>query len=123
MQVHRSSKQSLLSMISVIISSARPQLLKRAISNIERTIGIPFELLVYKNSNAERGICEIYNKGAKDAKYNTLCYMHEDLDIKTENWGKLVLATFAQYKNLGVLGVAGASYKSYAPSGWGPSAV
>jgi hypothetical protein len=108
-------------MISIIISSARPQLLQQAKANIANTIGVPFELLTYNNGNAEKGICEIYNQGARDAQYSILCYMHEDLEIKTQNWGNLVLDIFNAHHDLGVVGVAGSSYKSYAPAAWNPT--
>lgn len=105
-------------MISIIISSGRPSFLKRAKLNIQDTIGIPFELLVYPNYKGDHGLCEIYNQGAREAKYEILCYMHEDLDIRTPNWGQIVLDIFHANQKLGVLGVAGSSYKSFAPSAW-----
>lgn len=105
-------------MISVVIASAKPKLLEKVILNIEQTIGVSFEILSFENSDGKRGICEIYNDGAAKAKYNILCFMHEDLEIKTQNWGEVVISRFNN-KKLGVLGVAGSSYKSYAPSGWG----
>ena len=105
-------------MISIIISSGSPGFLKRAKLNIQETIGIPFELLVYPNFRGSRGLCEVYNQGAREAKFDILCYMHEDLDIQTPNWGQVVLDIFNSHQNLGVLGVAGSSYKSFAPSAW-----
>ena len=107
-------------MISIIISSANAEMLKVAILNIQATIGAtPFEILSYDNSKGENGICEIYNIGAIAAKYEILCFMHEDLDILTNNWGLKVLETFNANKSIGIIGVAGSAYKSRAPSGWG----
>ncbi|MBE9598802.1 glycosyltransferase [Pedobacter sp. MC2016-24] len=105
-------------MISIIICSASRELLASAINNIENTIGVPFEILSYENPKGEFGICNIYNKGAKAAKFDILCFMHEDLDIKTFDWGKIVLQSFSENNNLGIMGVVGCSYKSMAPSGW-----
>jgi hypothetical protein len=107
-------------MISIIISSARPNLLEQATINISETIGLPFELLSYDNSAGKDGLCTIYNRAAVEAKYDILCYMHEDLDIKTKNWGKVVVEIFESQKDIGAIGVAGSSYKSYVPSGWSP---
>jgi len=45
--------------------------------------------------------------------------MHEDIELKTENWGQIVLEIFQKNQDLGLVGVAGSSYKSLAPSGWG----
>lgn len=105
-------------MISIIICSANNELLASAKINIEKTIGVPFEVLSYENSKGEFGICSIYNKGAKAAKFDILCFMHEDLDIKTADWGEVVLQSFKENENLGVMGVVGCSYKTLAPSGW-----
>jgi hypothetical protein len=110
-------------MISIIISSANPSMLEDISENIKSTIGVPYELLSYSNSNGEKGICEIYNKGAQKAKYDVLCYMHEDLDLKTQNWGEVVLDKFKKDSEIGVLGVVGGLYKSYAPSGWAAVSV
>lgn len=105
-------------MISVIISSADQRLLKTASANIEQTIGVPFEIISTENSSGEKGICEVYNNSASKAKYDLLCFMHEDVEIKTQDWGSKVLAQFAENPDWGVLGVAGSAYKTFAPSGW-----
>jgi hypothetical protein len=94
-------------MISVVIASANPGLLTNVITNIERTIGVDFEIISFENGNGERGICELYNIGAQRAKYDILCYMHEDLEIKTLDWGREVVRIFNQRQGVGVIGVAG----------------
>lgn len=105
-------------MISIIISSANAQLLTDVILNIRDTIGVEYEIISIDNSNGSKGICEVYNIGAAKARYDLLCYMHEDIKFHTENWGMLVAEKFLANENLGVLGVVGSSYKSKAPSGW-----
>jgi len=105
-------------MISVIISSANAQLLADVTSSISRTIGVEHEIISIDNSDGSKGICEVYNIGAEKAQYGLLCYMHEDIEFHTENWGKVVVEKFLVNENLGVLGVVGSSYKSKAPSGW-----
>ncbi len=105
-------------MISVIISSVKPEYLKQVSVNIENTIGVPYELITFANSSGEKGLCEIYNIGIDKAKYDVLCFMHEDVDIKTQNWGKVVIEHFNSDPDLGLLGVAGSTYKALTPSGW-----
>lgn len=105
-------------MVSVIISSAQKRLLDDVSANIRDTIGVPFEIIAFDNSNGEKGICEIYNIGASRAKYDMLCFMHEDVSIKTKNWGTIVLNTFMQRPEIGLLGLAGSKYKTLAPSGF-----
>lgn len=111
-------------MISIIICSANKKYLNEVKENIAKTIGCEYEFLAYENAKGERGICEIYNQGAAEASYNTLCFMHEDINYKTQDWGKIVLRILSENPSLGLLGIAGSDYKSLAPSSWsnfGPS--
>lgn len=110
-------------MISIIISSANIKYLNNIRKNIDETIGIPYEIIATDNSGGERGICEIYNEGARKAKFDYLCYMHEDLNILTQNWGINVIEKFKNDPKLGIIGVVGSSYKPLAPSGWGASSL
>ena len=105
-------------MISIIISSANNNYLEAVKDSIAKTIGCEYEFLAYENAKGERGICEIYNQGADEARYDILCFMHEDIEYKTQDWGKIVLRIFSENPSLGLLGVAGGDYKSLAPSSW-----
>ncbi|WP_138475308.1 glycosyltransferase [Dyadobacter bucti] len=105
-------------MLSVIICSANAKDLSLVKKNIERTIGVPHEILGFDNSAAQKGICEIYNEGTRQAKFDMLCFMHEDIEMLTDNWGKKVLDIFANNEKLGLLGIAGGGYKSLAPASW-----
>lgn len=104
-------------MISVIISTYRPALLLTVTKNIKATIGVPHEIIAIENKGA-MGLCELYNKGTKQAKYDLLCFMHEDVDIKTADWGEIVANVFQQQPGIGLIGVAGSSYKTLTPSHW-----
>ncbi|MNJ91742.1 hypothetical protein D3C87_93960 [compost metagenome] len=105
-------------MISIIISSAQKKLLADVSKNVETTIGVPYELIAIDNSKGEMGICQVYNHGAELAKYDLLCFMHEDIDIKTQNWGNEVLSLFEKDPLVGIVGVVGCAYKTFAASGW-----
>lgn len=105
-------------MISIIICSANKTYLTNVKENIAKTIGCEYEILAYENSKGERSISEIYNQGAYEATYNTLCFMHEDIEYKTNDWGKKVLTIISKNPSLGLLGIAGSDYKSLAPSSW-----
>jgi hypothetical protein len=105
-------------MISVIISSARADELLQVKANISETIGVPHEIIAFDNSSGIKGICEVYNEGVGLAKYDLLCFMHEDIEIRTQGWGHSVVDIFSNDPEAGVLGVAGGGYKSLAPSGW-----
>ena len=105
-------------MISVVISSARKDLLTAVSNNIAATIGVPFEIITINNSDAAKGICQVYNEGAEQAQYNFLCFMHEDVEMQTPDWGLRVLKAFEQNPDAGVIGIAGSAYKPLSPCGW-----
>lgn len=86
--------------------------------NIKQTIGVEYEIIAFDNSDGSKGLCEIYNLGIKKAKYPLLCFMHEDVELKTENWGNIVSQAFNDNPKLGLIGIAGSTYKALSPSGW-----
>jgi hypothetical protein len=105
-------------MISIIIASVDPKLFQQVKQNIAETIGVPYEVIAFENSNGARGICEVYNEGIDKATQDILCFMHEDLAISTKDWGRIVHDIFQQHPKLGVIGIAGSTYKSVMPTGW-----
>lgn len=106
-------------MISIVIASVKSDLLESVRRNISDTIGVDFEVISFDNSNGAMSLCEIYNQGAEKANYKIVCYMHEDIEFKTTNWGQIVLQLFNANEKLGIVGVAGSSYKPLTPSSWG----
>ncbi|WP_215232909.1 glycosyltransferase [Dyadobacter linearis] len=105
-------------MISVIICSIDPAELEMVSKNIAATIGVPHEIIGIDNRESGKGICAVYNEGTRLAKFPVLCFMHEDMEMKTANWGAKVLELFGQNEKLGLIGIAGGGYKSLAPSSW-----
>lgn len=104
-------------MISIIISSVNQDYFVALEQNIADTIGVTYEIIKIENPGI-MGICEAYNFGAKKAKYDTLCFAHEDIEFKTNKWGAKVLEIFNDNHEIGLLGVAGGAYKSLSPSHW-----
>ena len=105
-------------MVSIIISSAKKELLNRVQKNIADSIGVVYEVIAYDNSDGAKGICQIYNQGIRTAKFDLLCFMHEDIAIETNNWGTIVQQIFANNPDIGLIGVAGSSYRPLTPTGW-----
>ena len=66
----------------------------------------------------KKGICEVYNSLAAQAKFSYLCFVHEDILFQTLNWGLLLADIFSKNPAIGVVGVAGSKYKSKCFSGW-----
>jgi hypothetical protein len=105
-------------MFSIIICSINETYLNALKINISETIGHPYELLVWDNRISPKPIAEVYNILGKQAQYPWLCFIHEDIIFQTQNWAAVLLAAFQQDSELGMIGVAGAKYKSRTPSGW-----
>lgn len=104
-------------MISIIICSRDKEVLAQVEKSVKSTIGLPFEIIAVDNSQNKYGICEAYNVGAAQAKYDYFCFMHEDLAFHTQDWGNIVVRILQQPET-GVLGVAGGIHQVKAPAGW-----
>ena len=105
-------------MVSVIICSINKLLARQVEKNIDDTIGVPWELILIDNTEIKKGITRVYNEGAARARYDILCFVHEDVEFQTRNWGRLIQQYFDNDPQLGLVGVAGARYKGRAWSGW-----
>lgn len=105
-------------MISCIICSTNTEMQEAVRANIAQSIGVPHEIIVIDNRENSYSICQAYNKGAALARFDTLCFLHEDMLFETGNWGTRLLDHFAAIKDPGLIGLAGATYKTLAPSGW-----
>lgn len=105
-------------MISVVICSVRNDLATQIKANIENSIGVPWQDIIIDNSIPGRGINQVYNEGVRRANYEIICFVHEDVAFRTTNWGKLLVSYFQNDPGLGMVGIAGAIYKSKTPSGW-----
>lgn len=104
-------------MISIITSTYKPDNFRKFSENVKLNIGIPYEIISIENPGL-MGLCEAYNKGAENAQYPYVCFCHDDILINTPNWGQKVIEIFEQNDNVGLLGVAGGSYKPWVPSSW-----
>ena len=116
---HRiNSKTDFFNMISVIICSINKDFAKQVQSNIASTIGVQWEPVIIDNTINPMPITKVYNLGAAKAKYDLLCFVHEDVLFETENWGLKIIESFRKDSQLGLIGVGGSKYKSKTPSGW-----
>ncbi|WP_159022668.1 glycosyltransferase [Formosa sp. L2A11] len=104
-------------MISIIIPSRSAEALKSISQNIAKTIGVPFEIIDYNNSDNGFGICKIYNLCAQKAKYENLVFCHDDIIFHSSNWGYSLLEVL-NISKIGLIGVCGATYKSKYPAPW-----
>ncbi len=105
-------------MISVIICSRYELIDSDLKENIEKTIGVKFELIIINNSQNKYSIFEAYNLGIKQSKGEYLCFIHDDIFIHTNDWGKIISDIFEENNAVGLIGVAGSKVKTKMPSGW-----
>lgn len=104
-------------MISIIIASRDIHQLNQIKQNILETIGVDFEVISYNNSIDGKGICQIYNKCATQAKYNNLVFCHDDIIFHTVGWG-VKLLNLLKHKSVGLVGMVGSVFKASAPTSW-----
>lgn len=103
-------------MLSIIISSYQPHYYLALEKNIAETIGIPNEIIKIDNPGT-MGICEAYNKGADNAQYDFLLFLHEDVLFETQDWGAMLIRLLSTEK-IGCVGLAGGDYVSVYPLPW-----
>lgn len=105
-------------MFSIIVCSINSDYLNQLQLNLDQTVGYPFELLVFNNQSEQKPITEVYNLLAAKARYPYWCFIHEDIRFDTMNWGENLLNAFQDHLETGLIGIAGAKYKSKTASGW-----
>jgi hypothetical protein len=105
-------------LISVIVSSYKPEDFLTFSLSLAETIGVPFELIRIDNPN-KYSLSEAYNQGAEQAKFEILVFVHEDVTFVTECWGQILAGLFNSNPEIGIIGVAGSLKKSFLPTGWG----
>lgn len=104
-------------MLSIIISTYKPHLLKALEQNIAETIGETQYEIIAINNPGLMGICKAYNQGAEQAQFDNLLFVHEDVKFHSKNWGK-TLVKYYNLSDLGVFGLAGNTRKFRLPYGF-----
>jgi hypothetical protein len=94
-------------MISVITCSVDPEKCAKMLESVRRTIGVHHEELVWDNRKFNFGLCRVYNLGAEKAKFPFLCFIHEDVIMEKEGWGRDLVQFASLTPNCGVIGCAG----------------
>lgn len=104
-------------MFSIIVCSIDPDSAATLKKSIEATATMPFEVIVFDNRAIGDGICQVYNHCAAQAKYDMLCFVHEDIIFHSVGWDK-VLAQKLSEADCGVIGFAGGTTKYPYLYGW-----
>ena len=61
---------------------------------------MPYELIITHNADGKLPLTQVYNQGAKKARFDILCYLHEDAEFKKKDWGKKVCSLLSN-KDIG----------------------
>ncbi len=104
-------------MYTIICCSVDPEAAAALERNVARTIGVPFKFIAFDNRSRSWGLCRVYNHCAAQAKYDLLCFVHEDVRFLTDGWGGL-LAPQLRAPETGVVGFAGSILKLRRLTGW-----
>ena len=103
-------------MISLIISSPKSQDFFLS-QNIGKTIGVEYEIIWIENKNRKYSLAQAYNLGASKGKFEILCFVHDDVEFVSENWGNIIVDLLKDEK-FGLIGVAGSRNCSKIQAGW-----
>ena len=103
-------------MISVIISSYKNDLFTQLSRNIASNIGVPYEIIKVDNPGI-MSIAKAYNIGRKRAKFEVLCFCHEDILFRTKDWGQILVDIFRS-KSIGLVGIVGTKAPPLLPVPW-----
>lgn len=83
---------------------------QKFIKHIDDTIGVRHKVVCYPNFN-QYSLAQVYNDAIKNHSVDNCIFVmcHNDITIKTKNWGKLLLSKFNTTK-YDIIGVAGSTY-------------
>jgi glycosyltransferase involved in cell wall biosynthesis len=102
--------------ISIIVCSINKTRLAQLKKSIVETIGVAYEIVVIDNSDNNYSLPQAYNKGASQAKFPYLCFVHEDILFHTQEWGNRLIKHFDN-SSIALVGIFGSIIKTKVPSG------
>jgi len=96
--------------ITIFSSHLSEESNQKFIKHIMNTIGCEHEVVCYSNFN-QYSLSEIYNKAIDDhnTENSIMVFVHNDIKIRTQNWGKLLLNKFNN-SHYQIIGIAGTKY-------------
>ena len=105
-------------MLSIIICSRHKCIPLAIQQNIADSIGTEYEIITIDNSENRYSIFQAYNEGIRRAKGDILCFMHEDVLFRSNNWGIIIDNYFAKDILIGLIGFAGSHFLADTPMYW-----
>ena len=104
-------------MLTIIVCSRNSKLDESFSNNIDKTVGVIYELICIDNSKNSYSIASAYEEGIQKSKFPYLIFVHEDVFFHTQDWGKKVIEHLQDPKT-GILGLAGGDLATVVPAGW-----
>lgn len=104
-------------MISIVICSKSNSISKAFEANIKSRIGVDYEIITVDNSTNKYSLFSAYNLGVKLSNFPYICFVHEDVFFKTNDWG-LKLIDHLNVEKCGIVGVAGGKIATNIPAQW-----
>lgn len=83
---------------------------KKFIEHIDNTIGVNHKTICYPNFN-QFSLPQVYNQAIREHNANDviMVFCHNDITIRTRNWGRLLLNKFNN-QDFQIIGLAGTTY-------------
>jgi hypothetical protein len=78
------------------------------ISHVKKTSGIKNIEIIPIENDGSKSLTKVYNEILHKAKYDIICFSHDDIEFTTNNWGRKVIKCFNK-TNYGIIGFAGTS--------------
>ncbi len=103
-------------MISIIISTYKENNFSGVSKMVEATIGTSYEIIKVENHN-KYSLSQAYNFGAEKANFPYLVFMHDDIEIESNNWGQYLI-DILKIEDTGIVGFAGSKEKFALPTGF-----
>ena len=87
------------------------------LEHLRETCGLrDAEIIEYVNNG--EGLTRPYNQALKTAKYDIVAFVHDDVEIRTNNWGNKLIKHYKHNPEYGIMGVAGTKYLSTTGRWW-----
>lgn len=104
-------------MISIIICSRKPDIPADLRKNIAATVGCEHEIVVIDNLGNKYTIATAYNEGIRKAHGEILCFCHEDILFRSNDWGRII-ANWLSDDSIGLIGLEGSHCLLSVPLYW-----
>lgn len=101
--------------MSIVICSQTESINDSMKQNISETIGVPYEIVYIYNENNKYSIFEAYNIGVEKSSGDIICFMHNDIEYLSYDWG-IEVENVLSIPNVGACAVAGTNYVRRSPS-------